>query len=87
MEVMKLNERVKVRADFTPGGQVMPLLFKRRDQEAFRVKEINATWEDSENQGRQLYFSVRVRRSDDVYQLRYRENDRTWWIDSVLMDG
>lgn len=86
MEVSKLNERIKVRADFTPGGRVAPLLFKRGGCDVFRVKEINAMWEEREAQGKQLYFSVRVAQSDDVYQLRYREYDRTWWIDAVLMD-
>lgn len=87
MQVVKVNERVKVRADFTPGGRVVPLLFKRDGQDAFRVKDVNATWEDREGQARQLYFSVRVSQSEDVYQLRYRENDRTWWIDAVLLEG
>ena len=87
MQVVKLNERIKVRVDFTPGGKVVPLLFKRPNQDPFRVQEINATWEDRQTDGRQLYFSVRVTRSDDIFQLRYRESDRTWWVDAVLMDG
>jgi hypothetical protein len=87
MQLVKLDERIKMRADFTPGGKVVPLLFKRGDRDVFRVKEVNASWEDRETEGRQLYFSVRVSQSDDIYQLRYRENDRTWWVDAVLMDG
>ena len=86
MQVVKLNERIKVRADFSAGGGIVPLLFRRPDQDPFRVKEVNASWEDREGESRQLYFSVRVTQSDDIFQLRYREDDRTWWVDAVLMD-
>ena len=83
----EINERIKVRADFTPGGKIVPLLFRRGRQDPFGVRKINAVWEDREGGGRTIYYSVLVDRSDDLFQLRYRENDRTWWIDSVLMDG
>ena len=87
MQLVKLDERIKMRADFTPGGKVVPLLFKRGDRDVFRVKEVNASWEDRETEGRQLYFSVRVSQSDDIYQLRYRENDRTWASGSRCVVG
>ncbi len=87
MQAVKINERIKVRADFTPGGKIIPLMFKRDHQEPRRVRNVNAVWEDREAKGKVVYFSVTVDRSDDVYQLRYLENDRTWWIDSLLMDG
>ena len=87
MQVEEMNERIKVRADFTPGGRIVPLLFKRDGQEAFRVKQINAIWEDREIQGKRVYFSVSVAQSDDIYQLRYQEQDRSWWLDLLTMDG
>jgi len=87
MQVVEMNERVKVRADFSPGGKMVPLLFKRDRQDPFRVRKVNASWEDREAKGRRVYFSVSVAESEDVYQLRYQEHDRTWWIDSLMVDG
>ena len=87
MQAVKINERIKVRADFSPGGRVTPVLFRRGERDAFRIRAVNAAWEDREGQGKLLYFSVRVAESEDIFQLRYRESDRTWWMDSVLMDG
>jgi len=87
MQVVDMKERIKVRADFTPGGSIVPLLFKRERQDPFRVKEINATWEDREARGKRVYFSVTVEQSDDVYQICYQEHDRTWWLDALMTDG
>jgi hypothetical protein len=87
MQIAEIREPVKVRADFFPGGTVMPLRFKRKGHEAFRVRQVNSTWEDTEREQRRLYFSVTTDRSDDAYQLCYQEDDRTWWLDSVMMDG
>ena len=87
MQIAEIRERIKVRADFTPGGKVVPLLFKRKGQEVFRVTRVNATWEDREQENKLLYFSVSVDKSDDVFQLCYREEDRTWWLDCVMLEG
>lgn len=87
MQATRINERIKVRADFSPGGRLTPVLFKRGERGALRVAAVNASWEDREGDGKLLFFSVRVAESDDIFQLRYRESDRTWWVDSVLMDG
>ncbi len=87
MQVVQINERIKVRADFTPGGRIIPLKFKRGEQEPFRVRKVNASWEDRGDGSRLVYFSVSVDRSDDVFQLRYREKDRTWWLDSLMLEG
>lgn len=87
MHIANVKERIKVRADFSPGGSVSPLLFKRKSREAFRVTRVNATWEDREQRHKILYFSVLTDRSDDVFQLSYREEDRSWWLDCVMMDG
>jgi len=87
MQVAELNERIKVRADFSPGGKIVPILFKRRGEEALRVRSVHASWEDRESNGKRLYFSVSVDRADDVFQLRYQEHDRTWWLESVTTEG
>jgi hypothetical protein len=87
MQIAEIRERVKVRADFSPGGEVVPLLFKRKNQEVFRVARVHSTWEDKEQQNRLLYFSVSTDKSDDVFQLCYQDEDRSWWLECVMMDG
>jgi len=87
MQAVEINKRIKVRADFTPGGRIIPLMFKKAHYEPYHVRKVNAVWEDQESKRKVVYFSLTVAESDDVFQLRYCESDRTWWIDSVLMDG
>jgi len=87
MQSVQINERIKVRADFTPGGRIVPLMFKRERRDPFRVKKVNTSWEDRGADGSSVYFSVSVDLSDDVYQLRYREQDRTWWLEAVIVEG
>ncbi len=87
MQIAEIKETVKVRADFSPGGRVVPLLFKRNGQEPRRITRVNSTWQDSEPQNRLLYFSVTTDQSDDVFQLCYHEADRTWWLDCVMLEG
>ena len=86
MEVAHIKERIKVRADFAPSGKVTPLLFKR-GQMIYRIRRVNSIWEDRQQQGKLLYFSVLTDRSDDVFQLCYRHDDRSWWLELVMMDG
>jgi len=84
MQTVEIKERIKVRVDFTAGGRVTPLMFRKDRHRCFHVKQINAIWEDREAGGKLLYFSVSVEESDDVFELCYREGERTWWIDSVM---
>jgi len=87
MQSVEINKRIKVRADFTPDGKIVPLMFKTAQREPYHVRKVNAVWEDRASKRRVVYFSLTVTESDDVFQLRYCESDRTWWIDSLLMDA
>ena len=86
MVVEQLHEPLKVRADFE-GGSVRPLQFRSRSRGVLLITRMNASWESREDRNRFLYFSVCVEGSSDVFQLCYRERDRTWWLDSVMMDA
>lgn len=87
MLITELHEPIKTRVDFAPGGKVTPLLFKRRNQEVFRVMRVCSSWEDKEQNHRLLYFSVAVDRGDEIFALCYRESDRTWWLQQVMYEG
>lgn len=85
--ITEIDERISVRADFTPGGKITPRVFRRGDREPFRVARIHSTWEDRRKRGRLICFTLSVEGSDDIYQLRYCDEDRTWRIDCVMPCG
>ena len=84
MRLERLDESVKVRADFQ-GGRVNPLLIKRKHQE-LRVQRVTARWEDRHGSQKVHYFSVQVP-SGDVYQLEFYTGDLLWKLNSVMLDG
>jgi hypothetical protein len=84
MRVERIDEPIKVRADFQ-GGTITPLLFRRGTQD-HRVVVVNARWEDREGTQKLHFFSVTVT-SGDVYQLRLESGDMLWTLESVMMDG
>ena len=84
MRLERLDEPVKVRADFQ-GGAIAPLLIKRGTQE-LRVQQVTARWEDRRGAHRIHYFSVQVP-SGDVYELEFHSGDLLWTLNSVMLDA
>ena len=66
MRVEKLDEPVRVRADFA-GGQATPVIFRRGTQ-SHRIARVNARWEDRVGRQPLYYFACSVD-SGDVYEL------------------
>lgn len=84
MIVERLDEKVKVRADFG-GGTIKPLVFMRRGQ-IHRVVKINCRWMDREGTSKIYYFSV-TSDSGDVYQIHLNAGDMTWHLDQVMVES
>ena len=84
MRLERLDEAVKVRADFQ-GGRVSPLLIKRGTQE-LKVARVTARWEDRRGAHKVHYFSVQVA-SGDVYQMEFSSGDLVWKLNSVMLEG
>jgi len=84
MRMERIDEAIKVRADFQ-AGTITPLLFKRGPRD-YRVVTVNARWEDREGTQKIHFFSV-TDTSGDVYQLRLDGTDMLWTLESVMMDG
>ncbi len=84
MLVERLDERIKVRADFS-GGIIKPLIFIRRGQ-IHRITKINCRWIDREGTAKIYYFSV-TSDSGDVYQIHFNTADMTWHLDLVMMES
>jgi len=84
MIVERLDEKVRVRADFSEGS-IKPLMFVRRGQ-IHRVVRVNCRWLDREGTAKIHYFSV-TSDSGDVYQLHLNTDDMTWHLDQVMMES
>jgi len=84
MRVEKLDEPVRVRADFA-GGQATPIGFRRGTQ-SYRIVRVNARWEDRVGLKPLHYYACSVE-SGDVYELCLNAHELTWRITSVMLDG
>ena len=84
MRLERLDEAVKVRADFQ-GGRVSPLIIKRGTQD-LKVARVTARWEDRRGAHKVHYFSVQVA-SGDVYQMEFSSGDLLWKLNSVMLEG
>lgn len=80
----RLDETVKVRADFA-GGTILPVAFRRGELQV-RIKSINTRWQDARGQSRRCYFAVTAD-SGDVYQLCFDTADLSWKLEYVMYDG
>ena len=83
MHVERINEPVKVRADFQ-GGRIQPLRFKRHGKD-HKVKSVNASWETREGRSKLHYFSVTIE-SGDVCQLYFNNEDLIWFLESIMLE-
>ena len=83
MRIEQIREPIKVRADFS-GGQITPLAFKRRE-ETHAVGRVNCRWKDQQGGETSYYFSVEA--GGDIYEIRLRLSDMTWWMERVVLDG
>jgi hypothetical protein len=84
MLVERIDEAVKVRADFQ-GGIVTPCRFRLRQQDV-QVARVNVRWEDREGQDRLYYFSV-TSTTGDTYELHLATRNMIWYVDRVFMEG
>lgn len=84
MLVERLDEKIKVRADFG-GGTIKPLVFMRRGQ-IHKVVKVNCYWMDREGNAKIHYFSV-TSDTGDVYQLHLNSDDMVWHLDLVMVES
>ena len=79
----ELNERIRVRADFSVGG-VTPRAFKRGER-VFRIARVNASWEDRRGTFKRYHFSVEA--EGNLYELHLDSRDMLWHLDRVCLEG
>jgi hypothetical protein len=84
MLVERIDEPVKVRADFQ-GGTITPCRFRLRQQD-IRVARVNARWEDRQGKDKVYFFSV-TSTTGDTYELHLGSRNMIWYVDRVFMEG
>jgi hypothetical protein len=84
MQLVEIGESVKVRSDIG-GGRIVPLMI-RRGENVYRVKQVNASWEDRDGSGKTYYFSVTTQ-NGDILKLSLKSEDMLWRIESVILEG
>ena len=83
MQIERLQEPVKVRADFR-GGTATPLLV-RRGSSNYRVVRVDARWIDRTGRYPRFGFAVTLANGDS-WRLVLRTTDLTWWLESVMVE-
>lgn len=84
MRWRRLDEPVKVRADFQ-GGAVSPVLIRRGDR-ALRVRSVNTRWRNEEAAGPTVHVSVTLE-SGELVQLRFDTATLHWRLEYELDEG
>jgi len=80
----RLDEPVKVRADFD-GGRLVPLLL-RLGGRTHRIARVNAQWAEREGRRQIHLFSVTTD-AHDTYQLRFDPGALSWRAEAVMYEG
>lgn len=83
MVVEEINERVRVRADFSAEA-IRPRAF-RRGAKVYAVTKVNARWEDRTGAFKRYHFSVEA--AGNVWELHLDSRDMSWRLDRVCLEG
>jgi hypothetical protein len=81
MGYVEVQEPVLALVRFSPEGEIRPLAFVwagRRHQ----VKTTTYRWRTGKGRETCRHFAVTTE-SEDAFQLTYREESATWWIEQV----
>jgi hypothetical protein len=81
MGYVDVQEPVLALVEFSPQGEIRPLAFVRAGRR-HRVKQTTYRWRTGKGRETLRYFAVTTE-SGDAFQLSYREDSATWWVEQV----
>ncbi len=81
MGYVEVQEPVTALVRFSPRGEIRLLAFTWAGRQ-LRVKETTYQWSTGRGRETLRHFAV-VSEAGDSYQLSYREESATWWVDQV----
>ena len=84
MQVERLQEPIKVRADFQ-GGQATPLRVRRgpTGAGAHRIVSVDGRWVDRSDRYPRFGFAVTLE-TGDSWRIILRTTDLTWWLEDTV---
>jgi len=85
MGYVDIAEPVEVVASFSPEGMIHPLSFAWAGRE-HQVREITYRWRTGKGRSTLRFFAVTTE-TEDAYQLCYRDEDSTWWLERGWTPG
>lgn len=85
MGYVELQEPVAAWVEFSPQGEIRPRAFAREGRR-LRIKQVTYRWRTGKGRETWRHFSV-VTENGDAFQLSYREESATWWIERVWTEG
>ncbi len=81
MGYVEVQEPVTALVQFSPHGEIRPLAFLWAGKR-HRVKLTTYRWRTGKGRETLRHFAV-VTETEDAFQLSYREESGTWWIEQV----
>jgi len=81
MSYVHIKEPVEVIVQFSPQGLIHPLAFSWAGRQ-YRVKKTTYRWRTGKGRETLRFFSV-VTRAENAYQLCFKDEDATWWLEKV----
>jgi len=85
MGYVEIQEPVLAWVEFSPQGEIRPLAFEREGRR-HRVKQTTYRWRTGQGRETWRHFAV-ITKSGEAFQLSYREESATWWIDQLWTEG
>ena len=85
MRVEKLDEPIRVRADFQ-AGEIYPLYFQRGIHR-YRVLKVHTRWLDREGVFARIHFAIEARSEADsgTYEMHFNSKELSWYLDRVVV--
>jgi hypothetical protein len=81
MGYVQIKEPVEMLAHFSPQGVIRPLAFSW-GKRMHKVLRTTYRWHAGRGRAALHYFAV-VTKSEDAFQLCYRDEDATWWLEKT----
>ena len=87
MQIERIDEPIRVRADFQ-GGDLAPIYFQRGHYR-YRVVKIHTKWIDREGIFPRIHFALDAEGEADsgTYELHFNTKELSWYLDSVALPG
>lgn len=85
MRVERLDEPVRVRADFQ-AGDILPVYFQRGPLR-YRVTKVHTRWVDREGVFPNIHFALEAASEADsgTYELHFSAKELSWYLDRVVL--